>query len=147
MILLANFFQFQGQLICPCSCCGVAGDKLLFSLHCLLKLSLTVLQFWKFSKICFVEVSEGAAVNYSFATFSWLLFWATENLLKLIVSLMWPAFSEVFLICQLLQEKFVSSRFVVTTFNRFIKLSITFCLLSNSFLKKLISSYRKLSEQ
>ena len=54
-------------------------------------------------------------------------------------------FSEEFLICKLLQEKFVSSRFVFTPLNKFIKLSITFCLLSNSFLKKLISSCRNYS--
>ena len=63
-------------LICSCSCCCVSGDKLLFSLHWLLTSSLTVIQFWKFSKICLVEVSEGAAVNYSFAIFNWFLFWA-----------------------------------------------------------------------
>ena len=119
-------------LICPCSCCCVSGDELLFSLHLLLMLSLTVLQFWKFSKICFVEVFEGVAINCSFATFNWLLFWAIENLLELIVSLMWLAFSEVFLICKLLQEKFVSSCFVVTPINKCIKLSITFCYIQIS---------------
>ena len=49
-------------LICPCSCCWVSSDQLLFSLYWLLTSSLTVLQFWKFSKICFAEVTEGAAV-------------------------------------------------------------------------------------
>ena len=60
---------------------------------------------------------------------------------------MWQAFLEVFLICKLLQEKFISSRFVVTPFNKFIKLSIIFCLLCNSLLKKPISSCRNLSKQ
>ena len=92
-------------LICPCSCCCVSGYKLLFSLHWLLTFPLTVLQFWKFSKICFVEVSEDGAVNYSFATFNWFLFWASENPLELIVSLMWLAFPEVFLICKLFYKR------------------------------------------
>ena len=60
---------------------------------------------------------------------------------------MWLTFSEAVLICKLLQEKFVSSRYVVTLFNKFIKLSMIFCMLSNSFLKKQISSCRKLSKQ
>ena len=68
-----------------------------------------------------------------------------ENLLQLIVSLMLLAFSEVVLICKLLQGKFISSHFVVMPFNKFIKLSIIVCLLSNSFLKKTISSCRNLS--
>ena len=70
VILLANFFQLVVKLgLAPCSCCCVSGDKLLF-LHWLLTSSLKVLQFWKFSIFCFVKVSEGTAVNCSFATFN-----------------------------------------------------------------------------
>ena len=66
---------------------------------------------------------------------------------SVIKELMLLAFSEVTLICKHLQEKFVSSRLVVTSFNKLIKLSIIFRLLPNSFLKKLISSCRNLSKQ
>ena len=76
-----------------------------------------------------------------FATFNWFLLILSGNLLELIVSVMWLTFSEAVLICKLLQEKFVSSRYVVTLFNKFIKLSMIFCMLSNSFLKKQISSF------
>ena len=92
-------------LISSWSCCCFSGDNLHFVLHWFLTSSLTVLQFWKFSKICFVEVSEDGAVNYSFATFNWFLFWASENPLELIVSLMWLAFPEVFLICKLFYKR------------------------------------------
>ena len=54
-------------LISSCSCCCTLGDKL-FILKWLLTSSLTMAQFWKFSIICFVEVSEDSAVNCSFAT-------------------------------------------------------------------------------
>ena len=90
-----------------------------FFLHWLLTSSLTVLQFWKFSIFWLVQVSESAAVNCSFTTFDWFLFWTIENLLELIVSLMWLAFSEVVLICKLSQEKFVSSRFLVIPFSNY----------------------------
>ena len=66
---------------------------------------------------------------------------------SVIKELMLLAFSEVILICKHLQEKFVSSRLVVTSFNKLIKLSIIFRLLPNSFLKKLISSCRNLPKQ
>ena len=45
------------------------------------------------------------------------------------------AFSEVVSICNLLQQKFVWSCFVVSPFNKCIKLSIIYCLLFSSFLK------------
>ena len=66
---------------------------------------------------------------------------------SVIKELMLLAFLEVILICKHLQEEFVSSRLVVTSFNKLIKLSIIFRLLPNSFLKKLISSCRNLSKQ
>ena len=80
---------------------------------------------------CFVEVFEGAAGTCSFATFTWFLFWAIENLLELIVSLTLLAFWEVVLIWKLLQENFASSRFLVTSFSKFIKLSIIFYTISS----------------
>ena len=64
--------------------------------------------------LCNVEVFEGVAINFYFTTFTWILQWATENLLELIVSSLLLAFSEAVLICKLLQEKFVSLQFVVT---------------------------------
>ena len=48
------------------------------------------------NSIKILEVSEGAAVNWSFASFNLILFWAIENPLELTVSLMWLDFSEYF---------------------------------------------------
>ena len=126
--IILYFWQSKlAFLISLCSCCYISSDKLLL-FHWLLTSSLTVSQFWKFSIICFVKMSEAAAVDFSFATFNCFLFWAIENLLELIVSsLTLLAFSEVLLICKPLQEKFVLLHFVVTPFNKFIKLSKNFC--------------------
>ena len=133
-------------LVSSCSCCCTSGHKLLF-LHWLLTSSLAALQFWKFSIFCFWEVSEGAAANCSFTILNWFLFRTIKNPFELIFSLMRLAFSEVVLTWKFLQKKFVSSRFLVTLFNKLIKLSIIFCLLSYSFRKEPISSCRKLSKQ
>ena len=62
-----SWWSNLASVISSCSCCCASGDKLLF-LHWLLTSSLTVLQFWKFSRFCFVEVS--ATVHCSFATFN-----------------------------------------------------------------------------
>ena len=68
---------------------------------------------WPFKKISFFQIfyypcnkdGRGFLINYSFfATFNGYLFWATENSLFLIVSLLLLVFSMIFFICRLSQK-------------------------------------------
>ena len=131
-------------LICSCPCCCSSNDKLLL-LHWLLTSSLTVSQFWKYFVLWKCLKVLLLIFFYDIKLIFILSNWKSIRTDRFIIHV--ASFFRIVLICKLLQEKLVSSRFLVTSFNKFIKLSTIFCLLPNSFLKKIISSYRNLSKQ